>query len=194
VIVLLNEYKIDNDICTVFIKRRNGEVMEMIIDIEDITKFDLYGKITVQYNKTTQGYYAVCGTIGVSPIIRMQVNRLIMNCPKHLVTDHINHDTLDNRKQNLRNVTQRENLQNRISHYESNDIGGNKGIFEKPQKNHSYKYGIQGLTWNKINKQWRARIRKSGKTLYEKYFTDKEMAVQAITENKELLLQYNKGA
>jgi hypothetical protein len=40
------------------------------------------------------------------------LHRVIMDPPSDMVIDHINHDTLDNRKTNLRICTQRENMQN----------------------------------------------------------------------------------
>lgn len=43
---------------------------------------------------------------------RIRLYREIMECPDGYVVDHVNHDTLDNRKSNLRIVTQTQNLYN----------------------------------------------------------------------------------
>jgi hypothetical protein len=43
-----------------------------------------------------------------------QMHRLIMNVPNGMDIDHINHNGLDNRKENLRIVTRRENMWNLI--------------------------------------------------------------------------------
>lgn len=43
----------------------------------------------------------------------VQLHRLITGCPSNLTVDHINHDTLDNRKENLKVCTQAENNLNK---------------------------------------------------------------------------------
>jgi hypothetical protein len=43
----------------------------------------------------------------------IMMHRVIMNPPDKMIIDHINHMGLDNRKENLRIVTQRENTMNR---------------------------------------------------------------------------------
>lgn len=44
---------------------------------------------------------------------RVRMHRFIMDAPKGMVVDHKNHDTLDNRRANLRVCTVRENSRNR---------------------------------------------------------------------------------
>jgi hypothetical protein len=56
--------------------------------------------------------YAMRTTMVQGKNTRIRLYREIMDCPSGFVVDHINHDTLDNRKQNLRVVTQTQNLYN----------------------------------------------------------------------------------
>ncbi len=66
--------------------------------------------------------------------------------PKRPV-DHINHDTLDNRRENLRIVTTRENTSNQK---------------RKPKCTSQY----VGVHWHKAAQKWRAQIRSNGKCLW----------------------------
>ena len=90
----------------------------------------------------------------------MPLHRLIMNTPKGMQTDHINGDTLDNRKQNLRICTAAENQRNR-----------------GPTKNN--KSGFKGVGWHTRNKKWYARIMHNNKRTYLGSFKDKEEAARA---------------
>ena len=53
--------------------------------------------------------YATANINGTS----VYMHRMVANTPQGMHTDHINHDKLDNRKENLRVVTRFENMQNR---------------------------------------------------------------------------------
>jgi len=44
--------------------------------------------------------------------VRIYMHRVIASTPDHLQTDHINHNKLDNRDENLRNVTAAQNIAN----------------------------------------------------------------------------------
>lgn len=68
------------------------------------------------------------GSDGKSHCIRL--HRLIMGAPDGLVVDHINGDSLDNRRVNLRVCTHAENMRNRKIH--KNNRSGFKGVYFDP--------------------------------------------------------------
>jgi hypothetical protein len=87
--------------------RRDGTIRaETLVDDED---YDRFGHL--RWRMHHQGYvyrnYKIKGK-WYSNLL----HRLITGAPKGLVVDHINKDTLDNRKENLRVVTQLTNGQN----------------------------------------------------------------------------------
>lgn len=78
---------------------------------------------------------------GKSP--HQYMHRIINKTPKGFLTDHINRDTLDNRKINLRVADKRINSINRG--LQSNNTSGHKGI-----------------SWSKQHKKWETYIWKNG--------------------------------
>jgi hypothetical protein len=59
------------------------------------------------------------------------------------IVDHWNHDTLDNRRGNLRGCSHAENMRNQKIHSSS-------------------KSGLKGVWWNKIRSKWQAQIEVGG--------------------------------
>lgn len=89
----------------------------------------------------------------------------------YIVVDHINHNPLDNRKENLRICTQQENIFN-----------SSKGA-----NNTS---GIRGVTYKKADNLWVAQLMINGQTLY-KSFKSKEQAIeQRLAWEKEFYGEY----
>lgn len=88
------------------------------------------------------------------------LSRDVMNAPKGVYVDHINHDTLDNRKCNLRFVDKYQNQQNRSK-----------------QKNTS---GYKGVVVRKNRRtKWVAILTVFGKVIYIGAYSDKVEAAKA---------------
>lgn len=86
-----------------------------LIDDDDwdrVTRFKWYAKLIPHY--ATPSYHVMrCIKNPNGNWTTTSLHRFITNCPKGLQVDHLNHDTLDNRKSNLRICTHAENLRNR---------------------------------------------------------------------------------
>lgn len=79
-----------------------------IVDEEDFQKVDRYSP----WYENDQGY-AVKKTRIAGKNVSIRMHALVNNTPKGLVTDHINGNRLDNRKENLRSVGQMINTWNK---------------------------------------------------------------------------------
>jgi hypothetical protein len=75
------------------------------------------------------------------------MHRMVNKTPDGLVTDHINRDKLDNRRENLRTCTDIQNRYNRGKY--SNNTSG-----------------VLGVTWDKARNKWQAQIRVKNKNIH----------------------------
>lgn len=125
---------IEKDYAYILLKKDNIE-KKAIFDIEDIKKVSQY-KWHLHLRKSDMRY-DVCTN---QPQTRKYIilSRFLTDCPQDKFVDHINRDTLDNRKQNLRICTTFENNQNQ---------GTNKS-------------GCVGVCWDKSRNKWRVMIGK----------------------------------
>jgi hypothetical protein len=103
--------------------------------------------------------------------VRIAMHRIINHTQKGMVTDHINHDRLDNREDNLRSCTWQQNCQHRA--------------ISKVNKS-----GIKGVYWNKNLKKWHARIGTTIEGVYKQkhlgFFSSKNLAAKAYKEAAEI--------
>ena len=85
-----------------------------------------------RWHLTTQGnrHYA-CGIVGGK---KVYMHRLIMNAPKGMQVDHINHNTLDNRRFNLRICTCKQNIHNSLPRIGTSNYKGAHYINDRNRK------------------------------------------------------------
>lgn len=127
-----------------------------IIDLEDVEKCKNH-----KWHKkhSNRGKYYVFTRIEGKPI---RLHRFVIDYyDLVLEIDHINGDSLDNRKENLRKITHQKNVQNQ------NKI---------PSNNAS---GYIGVGWDKRNKKWRAQIKTNKKVFHLGSFEKIEDAIIA---------------
>lgn len=102
------------------------------------------------------------GTAYKGTLKRIYLHRLIMDFPKKpLEIDHINGNRLDNRRENLRICTKRQNLLNRLK--------------SKNKKTSKY----IGVNFRKERKVWRATIKINGKQISIGSFNNERHAAMA---------------
>lgn len=135
---------------------KQGAVVDYaIVDDEDFELLDEF-----KWHRSASGYAYTAIRIGkmrVQPLM----HRIILNAPNGVDTDHIEHDTLDNRKSNLRIATRSQNKQNGFG-------WANKAF--------------KGVSWYKRYRKWAARIGlpgTSGKNKFLGYFEDATEAALA---------------
>ncbi|OMD76880.1 HNH endonuclease [Paenibacillus odorifer] len=123
--------------------------MFAIVDEEDFEEINKY--------KWHLSHEYAARSIDKRPIF---MHRIIMNTPKGMDTDHINHNKLDNRRCNLRICTTKENQHNRKSCKDSSSI-------------------YKGVSWDRFTNTWRASIKIDNKRKTIGRFTTEESAAGA---------------
>lgn len=97
-------------------------------------------------------FYASNWTLGSMHRVIMG---LVKGDPRHV--DHRNHNTLDNRKENLRVATRQQNMSNQRMHSRN-------------------KTGLKGIYWHERDKVWRAKIGVNRKSIWLGDFKSPEAA------------------
>jgi hypothetical protein len=156
-----NLYEINGDVTTIFLKHKFKGILTTIIDTEDLPKVSSYDVnwVSNQCSGNKDEFYVVAYVYkGKRFIKKLQLHRIIIDCPDEMVPDHINHITNDNRKCNLRVATLQQNQQNK------------KGASKASTS------GYRNVYWLSREKRWRACIKINKKSMHEKTFKDKEDA------------------
>lgn len=93
------------------------------------------------------------------------IHREIIECPDGLFVDHINGNTLDNRRCNLRIATKSENGFNKVTRSDNTS-------------------GLKGVYLHRTTGKWASEIRVMGKKIYLGLHETKELAGQAVIEGR----------
>jgi HNH endonuclease len=130
-----------------------------IVDDEDFDWLTQW-KWQAKWNTCTRSFYAVHSIKTGKGVTKFAMHRIIMEPLKGFEVDHVNNNTLDNRRKNLRICTKGENQRNRRG---------------PTLKNGS---GFLGVSWNKEKRKWVAQIRVDHCSHYLGCFDSKEEAAR----------------
>ena len=102
------------------------------------------------------------------------MHRMLLNFPEQV--DHINGNTLDNRKSNLRIASLKQNTRNLTTKRKSKS--GFRGVFRAPK--------------NYVSRPWKAGIKHNNKNIHLGYFSTPEEAAKAFDKAaKELFGEFH---
>lgn len=108
------------------------------VDVRDLALVSSH-RWRVMLYKNSPLRYAITGSHGT----HVFMHRLIAQTPPGYLTDHRNHDGLDNRRENLRVVTHTENMQNRRGAARHSRTGV-RGVYKKRSShNGGWHYRVQ---------------------------------------------------
>lgn len=152
-----NPHRIDGDV--VFVKLTRG-----LVGVCDLSDWDRLKPFRWTSAVGDGCAYWLCRNTspGLTPTKTFQAHRLVLGFPNG-VTDHINRNGLDNRRQNLRVCSVAENNRNR----------------GRQRRGTS---GLKGVSLDRVRMVWRATIRANGKDHYLGRFKTKEDAAMAYDE------------
>ena len=140
-----------------------------VVDREDWLWLSQW-KWSAQWNKNTKSFYAKRTDHSGPKQKAVKLHRLIMNTQPGEVVDHLDHNTLENRKQNLENKSSRMNTQKQK---------------RKPETSCPH---FVGVSWDNTHKKWRAQIHHNGKLKHLGYFTS---AISAALAYNAFILLYS---
>ena len=146
---MVNNYKIKDDFVIMYLSNRSSDIYETYIDIDDLeTKllnydysWHLFWSVTTKANYVKSTKYL--GLFDGKPKYQtIYLHRFLLNVlDEDLYIDHINHNTLDNRKSNLKIVTNIENHKNR-----------------RNKANSGSKTGVRNVSYSELYKKFKVQF------------------------------------
>jgi len=128
---------------------------------DDMFEFLVQWKWTAHYHPSNKSFYVVRNLTLLGKQKMIMMHRVIMDTPEGMEVDHIDHDTLNNQKSNLRICTPSQNCANRGKR--TDNTSGYKGIYPS-------------------GKKWVAQIKVDGKITCLHTYPTREEAARAYDE------------
>jgi hypothetical protein len=113
-----------------------------------------------RWDEDTQGFYAYRGQWDNGTVRCIFMHDAILGCKG---VDHRNHDTLDNRRQNILKATSSQNSCNRRIRSDNTS-------------------GFKGVAFNKESRKWKTMITVQKKRIFLGYFASPEQAAKVYDE------------
>jgi hypothetical protein len=171
---LKNNYKICGDKTVIYLVKKDGTILETTISTIDLPKVKEFPNTWFgRWSNRTKSFY-VHGNLPKKDGKRETVllHRFILSANKDVFVDHINHDTLNNERENLRFVSNGENQHNRLG----------------PRKDS--KSGVRGVRCRKYKNKmrWEARIQVNKRSIHIGEFDTITEAANAVAETRRILI------
>jgi hypothetical protein len=145
--------------------------MKCRVDAEDYPKLSEYNWHAIKHSKDLEGRYIVARRNSPKGGVYMHVQ--IMGKRKGFIIDHINRNSLDNRKSNLRFITLSQNQHNK----------------SKSKSKTSSKF--KGVHWDSSRKLWKAAIVFQGRNIFiGRFKTEKDAARAYDAKSKEIFKDF----
>lgn len=162
-----NTWELRGAVTAMKIARRNGQFFETLIDTADLPAVVAYGRSwCAKWSEPGKRFY-VATTLS-NPYRTFYLHRFLMGDPPGLVIDHIDHDAMNNRRSNLRAVTDAVNKANR-----------RLGLLYASR-------GGTGVTFTR-RRRWQAQATVNGRTRYLGVYSTKEEALAAVDRERQNL-------
>jgi len=161
-----NSFRIEGD--TAFIRlgmRRNAVIREAIIDIDDLDRVLAFGRWTRSTCRNGDREYAACN------VPQTLLHRFLLCPPVGMVVDHINRNSLDCRRANMRLCTQAENMQNRPAQ---------RGSFS----------GVRNVYWIAESQKWSVNMKVEKRRICLGRFERLEDAIAMAAEGRRRYMPY----
>lgn len=173
-VIVINKHTIKGDCAWIYLQKRDGKTLKTVIDKEDLAGVLKHRWIAKVMDEKRKYVIAHVKLNGKSTTIYL--HRLLTDAPSGKVVDHLNQNTLDNRKKNLRVCLTRENLQNRSS------------------KSNVAKSGYRGVHWSNASRKWRASVKLNGELITFGLFAEIDKAKEVVQTARAELMPFSQEA